>query len=79
MLRPTPAKKRRASANLLGHRMNHLLGFGRGEAVELASVAVGDQNVDAGVHGAVDDRLQAVRGDAVLVVKRRDQNAGECP
>src|SRR5215210_1327997 len=55
--------------------MNHVLGFRRGEAVELARVAVGDQDVDAGVDRAVDDRLQAVGSDPVLLVERGDQNA----
>ena len=77
MLRPTPASSGTRPPICFGDRMDHLLGFRRGQAVELAGVAVGDQDVDAGVDGAVDDGLEALGRDAVLLVKGRDQDAGD--
>ena len=65
MLRPTPAKQRHAAADLLGDRMDHRLGFRRGQAVELAGIAVGDQDVHAGADRAVDDRLEPRGRDLV--------------
>src|ERR1700746_2839742 len=43
-------EKRNATVNQLTNRMHHPLGFGGGQAVELASVAVGREDMNTSRH-----------------------------
>ena len=74
---PDPGEERHAPGDLLGDGMDHGLGFGARQPVELAGVAVRHQDVDAGPDRPVDDRLKAPRRDAVLIVEGRHEDAGD--
>jgi hypothetical protein len=76
-LRPTPPISGNEAFDVLGGCVDHRLRFRRGQAVELARVAVGDQHVDPGRDRAVDDGPQALRRESVVLVERRDQDAGD--
>ena len=71
-----PGEKRNAPADLFGDGMHHRLGFCRGQAIELTGVAIGDENMHAGVDGAIDDRLEAPGCHSIVRVKRCHENPG---
>src|SRR5437660_4198204 len=55
--------------------MHHRLRFRCGQPVELAGVAVSDEDVYARSDRPIDDRFQTIRRNLIPVVKRGDQNA----
>ena len=68
--RPTPPIKRHAPRHMLGRRMHHALGFLDGEPVEFAGIAVGNENMHAGIHRAIHDRGQKLRGEPVIRIEK---------
>ena len=54
---PDAREQRHAPADVLGDRVHHPLGFGGGERIEFAGIAVRHQDVHAGIDGAIHDRL----------------------
>jgi hypothetical protein len=74
ILRPTPASSG-TRPDQFGGSLHHCFAFRRGQAVELAGVAVRDQDMHAGINRPVDDRLEAQRRDLVLLIEGRDENS----
>ena len=60
-----------AAVDVLGRRMHHRFGFDRGQPVELAGIAVGNEQVNTCRDVALDNRAQSRRDKLIVTVKGR--------
>src|SRR4029077_1210201 len=70
------SQKRRPAGHMLRSRVHHPLGFRRGQSIKFSRITVRDQDVNARLDCAIDNRLEAQWRYFVIAIKRCDQDAG---